>query len=241
MATTSESAVEVDGIDVFYGDSHVLQGLSARVYRGETVSILGRNGVGKTTMLRAIMGLTPPRSGRIVIEGENVTGWQPHQIVRKGIAYVPAERHIFPGLTVEENLLLAERPGNQLNNWDIPRIYGLFPVLGLRRRQDGSTLSGGEQQMLAIGRALMGNPRIMLLDEPSQGLAPVFVNAFAEIVKTLCEKHGLTFLLVEQNFNLAFKLATRHYLMESKGQIRGTATTEELRANESILQKHLAL
>ncbi len=235
------SAIELDKINVYYEDSHVLQDLSIRVDRGDAVSILGRNGVGKTTTLRAIMGLTPPRSGKIAILDADVTGLQPHQIARKGVAYVPAERHIFPGLAVEENLLLAKRSDTQTDGWDIPQIYALFPVLGVRRRQDGSTLSGGEQQMLAIGRALMGNPQIMLLDEPSQGLAPVFVSAFAEIVKTLCERHGLTLLLVEQNFNLAFKLAGRHYLMESKGRIRGMATTEELLGNDSILEQHLAV
>lgn len=243
MATppSTAPAIELDKINVYYGDSHVLQDLSIRVDRGDAVSILGRNGVGKTTALRAIMGLTPPRSGKVAVMNADVSGWQPHQIARKRVAYVPAERHIFPGMSVQENLVLAERPESQAGGWDIAQIYALFPVLGVRRKQDGSTLSGGEQQMLALARALMGNPQIMLLDEPSQGLAPLFVNAFAEIVKGLCERHGLTLLLVEQNFNLAFKLAKRHYLMESKGRIRGLATTEELLANNSILEEHLAL
>lgn len=241
LPPSTMAAIELDKINVYYGDSHVIQDLSLRVDRGDAVSILGRNGVGKTTTLRAIMGLTPPRSGKVAVLNTDVSGWQPHQIARKRVAYVPAERHIFPGLSVQENLQLARRSDEQAHGWDIAQIYALFPVLGVRRHQDGSTLSGGEQQMLAIGRALMGNPEIMLLDEPSQGLAPVFVNAFAEIVKGLCERHGLTLLLVEQNFNLAFKLAGRHFLMESKGRIRGVATTEELLGKNGILEEHLAL
>jgi branched-chain amino acid transport system ATP-binding protein len=231
----------VEQINTYYGESHVIQGLSLTVERGEAVAILGRNGVGKTTTLRSIVGLTPPRSGRVRIEGEDVTGWPPHRIVGKRIAYVPAERHIFPGLSVEENLKLAERPSSTGDSWTIERVYHLFPVLAARRKQDGSTLSGGEQQMLAIGRALMGNPRIMLLDEPSQGLAPVLVQAFTEVVKTLCQEHGLTLLLVEQNYRIALKLAGRHYLMESKGAIRGVATTRELLEDKEIIRKHLAV
>jgi len=240
LARTTDAAIELDAIDTFYGDSHIIQGLSLSVGRGEAVSILGRNAVGKTTTLRSIVGLTPPRDGQVRIDGDNVTDWPPHRIVRKGIAYVPAERHIFPGLTVEENLRLAARPAAG-DGWTMERVYRLFPVLAARRAQDGATLSGGEQQMLALGRALMGNPRIMLLDEPSQGLAPVFVHAFTEIVRELCGRYGLTLLLVEQNFRIALKLASRHYLMESKGQIRRVVTTQELHDDREILRRHLAV
>ena len=241
MAGKPDAAIELEKIHTYYGDSHIIQGLSLHVERGEAASILGRNGVGKTTTLRSIVGLTPPRSGCVRIEGEDVTGWPPHRIVSKGIAYVPAERHIFPGLSVEENLRLAERSSEVGDGWNMRRVYELFPVLAARRKQDGATLSGGEQQLLAIGRALVGNPRIMLLDEPSQGLAPVLVNTFTVIVRDLCEKHGLTLLLVEQNFRIALKLANRHYLMESKGQIRRVATTRELQEDKDIIRRHLAV
>ncbi len=236
-----EKSIELEEIQTYYGRSHILQGLSLFVAKGEAVSILGRNGVGKTTTLRSIMGLTPPRSGRIRIEGEEVTGWPPHRIAGKKIAYVPAERNIFPGLTVEENLKIAERTLRRGSGWTFDRVYDYFPVLRERKKQDGSTLSGGEQQMLAIGRALMGNPGIMLLDEPSQGLSPLMVHAVREIIKNLLEEHALTILLVEQNFRLTLKLATRHYLMGTKGKIAHLATTEELKGDEEIIKKHLAV
>lgn len=241
MGKKDNIIIELEEIHTYYGDSHIIQGLSLYVEKGEAVSILGRNGVGKTTTLRSIVGLTPPRAGHVRIEGEDVTGWPPHKIINKGIGYVPAERHIFPGLSIEENLKLAARSSALENSWDIERVYKLFPVLEERRKQDGATLSGGEQQMLAIGRCLMGNPRIMLLDEPSQGLAPVLVEAVVEVVKTLNEEHGLTLLLVEQNFRIALKLATRHYLMESKGKILRTVATRDILENEEIIMKHLAV
>jgi len=237
----TENIIELNDVHTYYGRSHIIQGLSLFVEKGEAVSILGRNGVGKTTTLRSIMGLTPPRGGRVKIEEEEVTGWPAHKIAGKGIAYVPAERNIFPGLSVEENLKLAERgiPGRE--GWTFERVYEYFPVLRERRKQDGATLSGGEQQMLAVGRGLMGNPRIMLLDEPSQGLSPIMVIAVRDIIKTLLREHGLTLLLVEQNFRLTLKLATRHYLMGSKGKIEHLASTQELIANEEIIRRHLAV
>lgn len=241
MEKMTETIIEVEEIHTFYGPSHVIQGLSLFVERGEAVSILGRNGVGKTTTLRSIMGLTPPRSGSVRIEGEEVNGWAPHRIASKGIAYVPSERHIFPGLSVEENLKLAEKSSAREGGWDFDRVYEYFPVLRERRKQDGSTLSGGEQQMLAIGRGLMGNPRIMLLDEPSQGLSPILVNAVRDIIQILLARHGLTLLLVEQNFRLTLKLANRHYLMGIKGKIEYMAGTKELLENEEIVKKHLAV
>ncbi len=223
MEKKIDPIIEVEEIQTYYGASHIIQGLSLYVGKGEAVSILGRNGGGKTTTLRSIMGLSPPRSGRIRIEGEDVTGWSPHRIAARGIAYVPSERHIFPGLTVEENLMLAERPLPEGRGWTFERVYDYFPVLKYRRKQDGSTLSGGEQQMLAIGRGLMGNPRIMLLDEPSQGLSPIMVRSVRDIIQNLLAKHGLTLLLVEQNFRLTLKLAQRHYLMGIKGKIEHLA------------------
>jgi branched-chain amino acid transport system ATP-binding protein len=237
----NDRVIELEEIHTYYGESHIIQGLSLYVGRGEVVSILGRNGVGKTTTLRSIIGLTPPRSGHIQIEGEETTQWPPHRIAGKGIAYVPAERHIFPGLTVEENLKLAERLLPEGGGWNRERVYQYFPVLQERRRQDGSTLSGGEQQMLAIGRGLMGNPRIMLLDEPSQGLSPILVNTVTQMVKNLIEEHGLTLLLVEQNYRVTLKLAHRHYLMGIKGKIERIVTTQEILENEEIIKRHLAV
>jgi len=233
--------LELEDIHTYYGESYVIQGLSLYVEQGETVCILGRNGVGKTTTLRSIMGLTPPRSGLIRIKGEESTGWPPHKVTSRGVAYVPAERHIFPGLSVEENLKLAERAPTEGDGWDVARVYKYFPALAERRKQDGGTLSGGEQQMLTIGRGLMGNPRIMLLDEPSQGLAPVLVGMVVDVVRTLCQEHGLTLLLVEQNLRIALKLAERHYLMSSKGKVERVVTTQEVLEDEEIVKKHLAV
>lgn len=241
MEKKNNRVIELEEVHTYYGVSHIIQGLSLFVGRGEVVSILGRNGVGKTTTLRSIIGLTPPRAGCIRIEGEETTHWPPHRIAGKGIAYVPADRHIFPGLSVEENLMLAERPLAGGGGWTFERVYEYFPVLKYRRRQDGSTLSGGEQQMLAIGRGLMGNPRIMLLDEPSQGLSPILVNTVTQILKSLIQDHALTLLLVEQNYRVTLKLAHRHYLMGIKGKIEQIVTTQEVLANEEIIKKHLAV
>jgi branched-chain amino acid transport system ATP-binding protein len=234
--------ITVEAIDSYYGTSHVIQGLSLHVEDGEAVCILGRNGVGKTTTLRSIVGLTPPRGGSVKIGGREVRGLGPHQVARLGVAYVPAERHIFPDLSVEENLLLAERPAAEDGDpWTLERVYEYFPVLGQRRRSGGTRLSGGEQQMLAIGRALMGNPSIMLLDEPSQGLSPILVAKVAEIVSGLVREHGLTLLLVEQNFRIALQMAQRHYLMGTKSKIQGVVTSEELLQDKEMIKKHLSV
>lgn len=233
--------LEIKDLHTFYGRSHVIQGLSLYVEKGKAVSILGRNGVGKTTTLRSIMGLTPPQSGHIGIDGEDTTGWPPHKVAKKGIAYVPAERHIFPGLSVEENLKLAAHPAIEGEAWTIEKAYDKFPVLRVRNKQDGATLSGGEQQMLAIARALMSNPRIMLLDEPSQGLAPLLVKEAIRPILLFCIQYGLTLLFVEQNYRMALQVAPRHYLMGTKGKISQTATSEELMANGEIIKKHLAV
>jgi branched-chain amino acid transport system ATP-binding protein len=241
MDSPNEPLLEIKDLHTYYGRSHVIQGLSLTVQPGETVSILGRNGVGKTTTLRSIIGLTPPKSGTIRIQGDDTTHWPPHRIARKGVAYIPAERHIFPGLSVEENLLLAARTSGEGASWNIDGVFDQFPILRERRKQDGSTLSGGEQQMLAIGRALMSNPRMMLLDEPSQGLSPLLVKMVIEIVLRFCADHGLTLLIVEQNYQMALRVASRHYLMDIKGQISGTATTADLMADPAIIQRHLSV
>lgn len=233
--------LQVKDIHTYYGESYIIQGLSLFVKAQEAVSILGRNGVGKTTTLRSVMGLTPPRSGTVAIAGKDTTGWPAHRVSNLGVAYVPAERHIFPGLSVEENLKLAARPGNGSKPWTLERVYEHFPVLADRNKQDGATLSGGEQQMLAIGRALISNPKIIILDEPSQGLSPLLVDHVTEIVRNFCVKSGMTLLVVEQNYRMALKVASRHYLMSTKGKITGVATTQELMDDQQIILDHLAV
>jgi len=237
----ADKILQIEDLHAYYGRSHIIQGLSMDVERLEAVSILGKNGVGKTTTLRSIMGLTPPRKGTIRINGEDTTRLPTHKVVRKGIGYVPAERHIFPGVTVEENLILGAKPSEDTDAWNMEKIYTHFPVLRARNRQDGSTLSGGEQQMLAIGRALMGNPIIMLLDEPSQGLAPLLVFEVIQPILLFCIQSGLTVLLVEQNYRMALKVASRHYLMGVKGKVGQIATSEELMADSEIIKRHLAV
>ena len=233
--------LNIEEIQTYYGVSHVIQGLSMHVEKQEAVSILGRNGVGKTTTLRSIMGLTPPRSGNIYINGARTTKWQPHKISKMGVAYVPAERHIFPGLSVEENLMMAARPGNGNDAWTLEKVCDHFPVLAERTKQDGSTLSGGEQQMLAIGRALISNPEIIIMDEPSQGLSPLLVQMITDVVLKFCIKSGITMLIVEQNYRMALKVASRHYLMGTKGEIVKVASTKELVDNPEIIQSHLSV
>ena len=237
----SKKILEIEDLQTYYGRSHIIQGLSMYINPHEAVSILGRNGVGKTTTLRSIMGLTPARGGNIRIDGQDTTRWPAHRVVRCGIGYVPAERHIFPGLSVEENLKLAEKPVQESDVWNIEKVYTHFPVLKVRWKQDGSTLSGGEQQMLAIGRALMGNPILMLLDEPSQGLAPLLVYEVIQPILLVCVEEGLTLLLVEQNYRMALKVASRHYLMGIKGKISASATSEELMADGDIIKQHLSV
>ena len=236
-----DKILNIEEIQTYYDESHIIQGLSLHVEKCEAVSILGRNGVGKTTTLRAVMGLTPPRSGKITIDGKDTTKLPPHAISKLGVAYVPAERHIFPGINVEENLKLAARPGNGNNPWTLERIYDQFPVLADRTKQDGSTLSGGEQQMLAIGRALISNSKIIILDEPSQGLSPLLVDIVTECIQNFCVNSGITLLVVEQNYRMALKVASRHYLMGTKGKITGVASTQELIDHPEIIQKHLSV
>lgn len=233
--------LQIEDMQTYYGVSHVIQGLSMYVYEQEAVSIIGRNGVGKTTTLRSVMGLTPPRSGNIYIDGKKTTKWQPHKVSQLGVAYVPAERHIFPGLSVEENLRLAERPGDTENAWTFEKVCDHFPVLADRTHQDGSTLSGGEQQMLAIGRALISNPRIIIIDEPSQGLSPILVQNITDVVLKFCVQSGITLVIVEQNYQMALKVADRHYLMDTRGEIVNNLTTQELKDDPEIVKSHLSV
>ncbi|HUO62863.1 MAG TPA: ABC transporter ATP-binding protein [Terriglobales bacterium] len=225
----------VEAIQTYYGDSHILHGVSVRVGEGEAVALLGRNGAGKTTLIRSVAGFTPPREGRVVLDGEPVQAWPSYRIARRGLALVPQGRRIFSPLTVRENLMLGARAGE----WTIERVYALFPRLGERALQSGGTLSGGEQQMLAIGRALMTNGRMLVLDEPSEGLAPIVVREIGRIVQRL-RGERLSILLVEQNYHLALRVADRVYVM-NKGQIVWEGTPAGLEADEDIKRRYLGV
>ena len=227
--------LDVEAIHTYYGDSHVLQGVSLRVGAGEAVAVLGRNGAGKTTAIRSIAGFTPPRAGRVVFEGRAIERWPAYRIARRGLAVVPQGRRIFAPLSVRENLLLGARaPG-----FTLERIYALFPRLREREEQSGGTLSGGEQQMLAIGRALLTNSRLILLDEPSEGLAPLIVREIGRILLAL-KAERLSLLLVEQNYHLALRVADRVYVM-SKGQIVWEGTPAGLEADEEVKRRYLGV
>ena len=227
--------LEVERIQTYYGESHVLHGVSVRVALGEAVALLGRNGAGKTTLIRSVAGMTPPRDGRVVFDGQAVERWPAYRIARRGLALVPQGRRIFAPLSVRENLLLGARPGE----WRLDKVYDLFPWLRKREEQSGGTLSGGEQQMLAIGRALMTNGRMLVLDEPSEGLAPLIVREIGRVVQGL--KGGrLSILLVEQNYHLALRVADRVYVM-NKGQIVWEGTPAGLEAAEEIKRRFLGV
>jgi branched-chain amino acid transport system ATP-binding protein len=227
--------LDVQGIHSYYGDSHVLHGVSLRVAAGEAVALLGRNGAGKTTLIRSIMGFNPPREGRILLDGEPIEGWPAHRIARRGLALVPQGRRIFAPLTVRENLLLGARA----DGWTLERVLDLFPRLRERSGQAGGTLSGGEQQMLALGRALLTNGRVLLLDEPSEGLAPLIVREIGRILARLKEER-LSILLVEQNYHLALRIADRVYVM-SKGQIVYEGSPAALGADEEVKRRYLGV
>ena len=227
--------LDVEAIQTYYGESHILHGVSIRVGEGEAVALLGRNGAGKTTLIRSVAGFTPPREGRVVFGGQPVQAWPAYRIARRGLALVPQGRRIFSPLTVRENLTLGARQGE----WTLERVYALFPRLGERALQAGGTLSGGEQQMLAIGRALMTNGRMLVLDEPSEGLAPIVVREIGRIVRGL--KGGrLSILLVEQNYHLALQVADRVYVM-NKGQIVWEGTPAGLEAEEDVKRRYLGV
>jgi branched-chain amino acid transport system ATP-binding protein len=239
------SMLEVDGIHTYYGDSHVLHGVSLRVEAGEAVALLGRNGAGKTTLIRSVIGFTPPREGRIAFRGDLIHGWPPYRIVRRGVCVVPQGRRIFAPLTVRENLLLGARrppaaPGlGGAPGWDLERVYALFPRLAERSEQASGTLSGGEQQMLAIGRALLTNGQLLLLDEPSEGLAPIVVREVGQTLQLL-KRQPMSILLVEQNYHLALGVADRVYVM-SKGQIVWEGTPAALEGAEDVKRRYLGV
>ena len=229
-------ALEVEGVHTYYGESHVLQGVSLRVDPGEVLAILGRNGMGKTTLIRTIIGFTPPREGRVLYEGTEITRLPPFRMVALGMALVPQGRRVFPSLSVRENLDVARRGEGR---WSLEQVYALFPRLRERAGNRANKLSGGEQQMLAIGRALMSNPDLLLMDEPTEGLAPLLVREVGRVISEL-KRSGLSILLVEQNLALALSVADRVHVL-SRGQIVHTGTPAELMRNDDVKTRYLGV
>ena len=230
----------VKDLHAFYGRAHILHGLSLDAHAGEVVALLGRNGAGKSTTMKAIMGLAPARRGKVTLAGRVVSGLKPYHIARAGLGFVPEDRQIFPDHTVEDNLVIGQKKGPEgQDEWPIRRIYDIFPLLEPLRNRIAGRLSGGEQQMLAIARTLMGNPALLLLDEPSEGLAPIIVQRIGELLRQL-RGTGATVLIAEQNMHFCLGLAS-HATVIDKGQIVYSATIEELKANDNIRQRYLAL
>src|SRR5437660_4821258 len=230
--------LEVVDIHTYYGDAYVLQGLSLSLEQGQILGLLGRNGVGKTTLVNSIVGFNAPRSGKILCKGTDITRHASFATVRSGMGLVPQGRRVFPTLSVEENLLVAERSPDR-HGWNLQRVYAMFPRLLERRNQRAKTLSGGEQQMLAIGRGLMTNPDCLIMDEPSEGLAPIIIQGVWEAIAKL-KREGLSILLVEQNAALALKLVDHVHVM-SKGRVVYSAKPDELWANDGIKASYLGI
>ncbi len=233
--------IKLDGIHAYYGTSHILHGIDLSIEKDETVTLLGRNGAGKTTTLRTIMGLVTPKKGKINFRGETINGQKPFQIARKGVAYVPEERSIFTHLSLIENLEIAQvgMRHHLIGDWTVETIFEKFPILAARKTHRGANLSGGEQQMLAIARALMSEPILLLLDEPSEGLAPLIVKELQKVIQEIVTA-GITILLVEQNLDMCTALANRHYVMD-QGQIMYSGSNDEFIANEEVKNRYLTL
>ena len=231
--------LEVKELSTFYDQSHILQGISLGVDQGEIVCLLGRNGVGKSTTLKSIIGLVTPRSGEIIFKGQNIAGLPPYTIAKMGVGYVPEDRRIFPTLSVRENLIMGIKPGQKSNGegWSIEKVYKYFPSLEKRDKQRGAHLSGGEQQMLTMARTLMGNPGVILIDEPTEGLAPLIVATVEQVIQDI-HKHDISVLLVEQNMRVALRLAGRIYVI-SKGKIVFQGTRQELKEAHEVREKYL--
>ena len=229
--------LSLSDVHTYYGESHVLQGITLSVGPGEVVTILGRNGMGKTTLMRSIIGFTPPRRGRVRFKGDDITRWPPYRMVERGMALVPQGRRVFASLTVRENLEVARH--GQRGRWTLPRVLELFPRLGDRVQNRGNKLSGGEQQMLAIGRALMTDPDLLLMDEPTEGLAPLLVREVGRVIAEL-KREGLSILLVEQNLPLALSVADGVHIL-SRGQIVHSSRPAELMANEEVKSRFLGV
>jgi branched-chain amino acid transport system ATP-binding protein len=238
--TTAGPILQLDGVDVFYGASQILFGVSFGVERGQSLALLGRNGAGKSTTMKAIIGLAPPRRGRIRLHGGEVQRQAPDRIARAGMGFVPEDRQIFPEHSVQDNLLIGAKPGpGGKVEWTLERIYEVFPILASMRTRMGGRLSGGEQQMLTIARTLMGNPEVLLLDEPSEGLAPIIVEKIGELILRLCGM-GITLLIAEQNMHFCLDIAS-HVAVIDKGHIVYRDTVEGLKANDQIKQRYLAV
>lgn len=235
--------LDVRDLHTYYGDSHILQGVSLTVQRGRIMTVLGRNGVGKTTLLHSIVCFVRPSKGKVLVDDEDVTGVPTHRIMRRGVALVPQGRRVFQSLSVAENLIIPFRcpsdGSDRATHWPLEKVYDTFPVLRARQHQRAGSLSGGEQQMLAMGRALVSGPRVLLLDEPSEGLAPMIVNQISEVIADLA-RHGMAVLLVEQNFNMALRLAHRILVM-SRGRIVHESSPEELEHNHEIKTRYLGM
>jgi branched-chain amino acid transport system ATP-binding protein len=229
--------LEARDLHTYYGDSHVLQGISLRMERGQVVAILGRNGMGKTTLIRSIIGFTPPRRGRVFFKERDITGWPSNRSVSLGLGLVPQGRRVFPSLTVQENLMVAARRQN--GGWTADGVMELFPRLRERAQNRAGKLSGGEQQMLAIARALMTNPELLLMDEPTEGLAPLLVREVGRVIETL-KTRGLSILLVEQNLPLALRVADHVHVL-SRGRIVHSSSPRALWENEEIKRRYLGL
>jgi branched-chain amino acid transport system ATP-binding protein len=231
--------LELKDLHTYYQESHILQGISLNVDQRDIVCLLGRNGVGKTTTLKSTIGLVKPRSGEVLFKGKNVSGTPPYTIAKLGVGYVPEDRRIFPTLTLRENLLMGIKSGQKGNRdgWTIEKVYKYFPALQAKDKQKGGHLSGGEQQMLTIARTLMGNPEVLLIDEPTEGLAPLIVDTVEEVIQDI-HQQGIPILLVEQNMRVALRLAERIYVI-SKGKIVFQGTCQELKDAQEIREKYL--
>lgn len=229
--------LEVKGINTYYGLSHILFDVSLSVHTGEIVCLLGRNGAGKSTTMKSIMGLTPPKQGEIVFKGDSVTGLPAYQMCHRGMGFVPDDRRVFADLTVAENLEISARPRQGIEGWNKEKVYNFFPALRDLDSRRAGVLSGGEQQMLTIGRALITNPDLLLLDEPTEGLAPIIVEMLEEKILEL-KAGGLSVLLAEQNQNVALRLSDRAYIIDN-GHIRYHGSIEDLRRDEAIRHKYL--
>ena len=232
--------LNIDGLDVFYGTSQILFGLSFAVRRGETTALLGRNGAGKSTTFKAIAGIAPPRQGTIQFMGQDIAGESPTRIARLGIGYVPEDRQVFPEHTVDDNLRIGAKTGPDGERaWTLERIYDFFPILAERRTRMAGRMSGGEQQILTVARTLMGNPDLILLDEPSEGLAPIIVQRIGDLIGEL-RKSGVSILMAEQNMHFCLKVVT-HAVVIDKGEIRFIGTVQELRDDEDVKTRYLSV
>jgi len=232
--------LEIEGLNAYYGRAHILHGVGFTMGRGEVLALMGRNGAGKSTTMKAVMGLVPPQAGRVTFEGHTIVGREPFEIARLGIGYVPEERRVFSELSVMENLSVAQRPKREgAPHWTPERLFQLFPNLGRMRDRPGGAMSGGEQQMLTIARTLMGNPKLVLLDEPSEGLAPVIVEEMAKTILAL-KGEGLSVLISEQNLHFAGSVADRATIIE-KGLIRFTGTMDQLKADDAVRAQYLSV